>query len=37
MAAKDLFNYAVKQALLKEEWVVTADPPILKIDKVWKE
>ncbi|WP_341733608.1 XisH family protein [Microcoleus sp. EPA2] len=34
MAAKDLFHDAVKQALLKEEWIVTADPLILKIDKV---
>ena len=34
MAAKDLFHDAVKQALLKEQWVITADPLILKIDKV---
>lgn len=34
MAAKDLFHDVVKQALLKEQWVVTADPLILKIDKV---
>lgn len=34
MAAKDLFHYAVKQALLKEEWTITADPLIIKIDKV---
>lgn len=34
MAAKDRFHDAVKQALLKEKWVITADPLILKIDKV---
>lgn len=34
MAAKDRFHEAVKQALQKEEWVITADPLILKIDKV---
>ncbi|MFM9267662.1 XisH family protein [Tychonema sp. BBK16] len=34
MAAKDRFHEAVKQALLKEQWVITADPLILKIDKV---
>jgi len=34
MAAKDLFHDAVKQALVKEQWVITADPLILKIDKV---
>ncbi|HLO49212.1 MAG TPA: XisH family protein [Kamptonema sp.] len=34
MAAKDLFHDAVKQALLKEQWIITADPLILKIDKV---
>jgi len=34
MAAKDRFHDAVKQALLKEQWVITADPLILKIDKV---
>ncbi|TAG69522.1 MAG: fatty-acid oxidation protein subunit alpha [Oscillatoriales cyanobacterium] len=28
------FHDAVKQALLKEQWVITADPLILKIDKV---
>ncbi|MCC3508093.1 MAG: XisH family protein [Microcoleus sp. PH2017_17_BER_D_A] len=33
-AAKDRFHDAVKQALLKEQWVITADPLILKIDKV---
>ncbi|MCC3441497.1 MAG: fatty-acid oxidation protein subunit alpha, partial [Microcoleus sp. PH2017_03_ELD_O_A] len=30
MAAKDRFHDAVKQALLKEQWVITADPLILK-------
>lgn len=34
MATKDRFHDAVKQALLKEQWVITADPLILKIDKV---
>ncbi len=34
MAAKDLFSDAVKQALLKEQWVITADPLIIKIDRV---
>ncbi|HAX88286.1 MAG TPA: fatty-acid oxidation protein subunit alpha [Cyanobacteria bacterium UBA11370] len=34
MAAKDLFHDAVKQALLKEEWVITADPLKIKIDGV---
>ena len=34
MAAKDRFHDAVKQALLKDQWVITADPLILKIDKV---
>ncbi|TAG52141.1 MAG: fatty-acid oxidation protein subunit alpha [Oscillatoriales cyanobacterium] len=34
MAAKDQFHDAVKQALLKEQWVITADPLILKIDQV---
>lgn len=34
MAAKDLFHDAVKQALLKEQWVITADPLIIKIEGV---
>jgi len=32
--AKDLFHDAVKQALLKDQWVITADPPIIKIEGV---
>ncbi|NJR51495.1 MAG: fatty-acid oxidation protein subunit alpha [Leptolyngbyaceae cyanobacterium CSU_1_3] len=32
--AKDLFHDAVKQALLKEQWVITADPLIIKIGGV---
>jgi hypothetical protein len=32
--AKDLFHDAVKQALLKEQWVFTADPLIIKIEGV---
>ena len=34
MAAKDLFHDAVKQALLKEQWVITADPLTIKIEGV---
>ncbi|BCL38017.1 hypothetical protein NSMS1_44640 [Nostoc sp. MS1] len=34
MAAKDLFHEAVKQALLKEQWVITADPLKIKIERV---
>ena len=34
MPAKDLFHDAVKQALLKEEWVITADPLTIKIEGV---
>jgi XisH protein len=30
--AKDLFHNAVKQALIKEQWVITADPLIIKIE-----
>lgn len=32
--AKDLFHDAVKQALLKDQWVITADPLIIKIEGV---
>ncbi|HEY9849672.1 MAG TPA: XisH family protein [Leptolyngbyaceae cyanobacterium] len=34
MAAKDLFHEAVKQAFLKQQWVITADPLIIKIEGV---
>jgi hypothetical protein len=34
MSAKDLFHEAVKQALLKEQWTITADPLKIKIDGV---
>jgi len=34
MAAKDLFHNAVKQALLKDLWKITADPLMIKIDGV---
>jgi XisH protein len=34
MAAKDLFHEAVKQALKKEQWVITADPLKIKIEGV---
>ena len=32
MTAKDLFHGAVKQALLKENWIITADPLKIKIE-----
>jgi XisH protein len=32
--AKDLFHYAVKNALIKEQWLITADPLKIKIDGV---
>jgi len=32
--AKDLFHNAVRQALIKEQWVITADPLIIKIEGV---
>nr|WP_059001865.1 XisH family protein [Leptolyngbya sp. NIES-2104] len=34
MGAKDLFHHAVKNALLKEQWLITADPLKIKIDGV---
>lgn len=34
MAAKDLFHEAVKKALIKEQWLITADPLRLKIEGV---
>lgn len=34
MAAKDLFHNAVKQALIKQQWIITADPLIIKIEGV---
>jgi hypothetical protein len=34
MAAKDLFHQAVKQALLNEQWQITADPLMIKIEGV---
>jgi hypothetical protein len=34
MSAKDLFHNAVKQALIKQQWVITADPLIIKIEGV---
>jgi XisH protein len=34
MAAKDLFHEAVKQALIKEQWIITADPLKIKIEGV---
>lgn len=32
--AKDLFHNAVKQALVKEQWVITADPLAIRIEGV---
>jgi hypothetical protein len=32
--AKNLFHNAVKQALLKDQWVITADPLIIRIEGV---
>jgi hypothetical protein len=34
MAAKDLFHDVVRQALLKEQWTITADPLTIKIEGV---
>lgn len=34
MAAKDLFHDAVRQALLKEQWVITADPLTIQIEGI---
>lgn len=34
MAAKDLFHDAVKQALLADQWIITADPLAIKIEGV---
>ena len=34
MSAKDKFHEAVKQALLKEQWMITADPLKIKIEGV---
>ena len=34
MGARDLFHDAVKKALQKEEWQITADPLIVKISGV---
>ncbi len=34
MSAKDRFHSAVKQALQKELWVITADPLIIKVEGV---
>ena len=34
MAAKDLFHNAVKQALIREQWFITAEPLIIKIEGV---
>lgn len=32
--AKDLFHHVVRQALLREQWTITADPLVIKIEGV---
>ncbi|GAB4370925.1 MAG: hypothetical protein Kow00121_12040 [Elainellaceae cyanobacterium] len=32
MPAKDLYHNAVKHALIKQEWIITADPYIIKYE-----
>lgn len=34
MAARDLFHEVVKQALIREQWQITADPLTIKIEGV---
>ncbi|NMF58398.1 fatty-acid oxidation protein subunit alpha [Pseudanabaena yagii GIHE-NHR1] len=34
MMAKDLFHQAVKQALIKDGWIITSDPLTIRIDRV---
>ncbi len=34
MAAKDLFHNAVKQALISDQWVITADRLSIKIEGI---
>ncbi|MBV9387584.1 MAG: XisH family protein [Chroococcidiopsidaceae cyanobacterium CP_BM_ER_R8_30] len=34
MAARDLFHDVVKQALLNEQWIITADPLTIKVEGV---
>ncbi|TWH53916.1 LOW QUALITY PROTEIN: XisH protein [Dulcicalothrix desertica PCC 7102] len=34
MPAKDRFHDAVRQALIKQQWIITADPLIIKIEEV---
>ncbi|QIR38676.1 fatty-acid oxidation protein subunit alpha [Tolypothrix sp. PCC 7910] len=34
MADKDLFHEAVKQALIKDQWIITADPLKIRIERV---
>ena len=34
MAAKDIFHDAVKQALLADGWIITADPLVIKIEGI---
>jgi XisH protein len=34
MPARDLFHDAVRQALIKQQWIITADPLIIKIEEV---
>jgi hypothetical protein len=34
MPAKDIYHYAVKNALIKEGWIITADPYPIKYEEV---
>jgi hypothetical protein len=34
MSNRDLFHFAVKRGLQKQEWVITADPLVLEIEEV---
>ncbi|MFM6280815.1 MAG: XisH family protein, partial [Dolichospermum sp.] len=34
MSTKDLFHQAVKQALIKDGWIITNDPLTIRIDRV---
>lgn len=34
MAARDIFHQAVKKALVKEGWIITADPLVIQIGSI---
>jgi hypothetical protein len=34
MAARDIFHQAVKQALIKDGWTITADPLVVQIGSI---